>query len=65
MTIEKGSFDINHPEYYNNREVSWLDFNYRVLQEACDSQNPLIEQLKFIAIASSNLDEFLWFVLQV
>ena len=58
MTIEKGSFDINHPEYYNNREVSWLDFNYRVLQEACDSQNPLIEQLKFIAIASSNLDEF-------
>ncbi|AKS66762.1 RNA degradosome polyphosphate kinase [Staphylococcus coagulans] len=58
MTIEKGSFDINHPEYYNNREVSWLDFNYRVLQEACDHQNPLIEQLKFIAIASSNLDEF-------
>ncbi|UWF57914.1 RNA degradosome polyphosphate kinase [Staphylococcus hyicus] len=50
--------DINHPSYYNNREVSWLDFNYRVLQEACDPSNPLLEQLNFIAIGSSNLDEF-------
>ncbi|WP_375803913.1 RNA degradosome polyphosphate kinase [Staphylococcus pseudintermedius] len=58
MTIEKGSLDLNHPDYYNNREVSWLDFNYRVLQEACDDQNPLLEQLKFIAIGSANLDEF-------
>ncbi|EGQ4267913.1 RNA degradosome polyphosphate kinase [Staphylococcus pseudintermedius] len=58
VTIEKGSLDLNHPDYYNNREVSWLDFNYRVLQEACDDQNPLLEQLKFIAIGSANLDEF-------
>ena len=58
VTIEKGSLDLNHPDYYNNREVSWLDFNYRVLQEACDDKNPLLEQLKFIAIGSANLDEF-------
>lgn len=55
---DKSHFDINHPDYYNNREVSWLDFNYRVLQEACDPKNPLLEQLNFIAIGSSNLDEF-------
>ena len=58
MTNTNNHLDINHPSYYNNREVSWLDFNYRVLQESCDSSNPLLEQLNFIAIASSNLDEF-------
>ena len=58
MTNTNNQLDINHPSYYNNREVSWLDFNYRVLQESCDSSNPLLEQLNFIAIGSSNLDEF-------
>lgn len=58
MTNTNNHLDINHPSYYNNREVSWLDFNYRVLQESCDSSNPLLEQLNFIAIGSSNLDEF-------
>ncbi|PNZ36798.1 RNA degradosome polyphosphate kinase [Staphylococcus lutrae] len=58
VSIDKASMDLNQPEHYNNREVSWLDFNYRVLQEACDEQNPLLEQLKFLAIGSSNLDEF-------
>ncbi|WP_154098236.1 RNA degradosome polyphosphate kinase [Metasolibacillus sp. FSL K6-0083] len=50
--------EISKPEYYNNRELSWLAFNERVLEEAEDITNPLLERLKFLAIFSSNLDEF-------
>ncbi|MFQ9505961.1 MAG: hypothetical protein ACLRZ2_04575 [Veillonella sp.] len=46
------------PKYYFNRELSWLKFNQRVVLEAMDTSNPLMERLRFIAIASSNLDEF-------
>lgn len=49
---------FNRPEYFVNRELSWLKFNLRVLQEAEDKKKPLLERLKFIAITSSNLDEF-------
>ena len=50
--------DLNDPSLYLNRELTWLAFNRRVLAEAEDPRNPLLERLKFLAIVSSNLDEF-------
>ena len=50
--------DFEKPEYYTNRELSWLDFNGRVLYEARDKSIPFLERLKFLSITSSNLDEF-------
>ncbi|MBD2198115.1 MULTISPECIES: polyphosphate kinase 1 [Calothrix] len=50
--------NLNSADYYFNRELSWLEFNRRVLHEALDIRNPLLERLKFTAIFSSNLDEF-------
>jgi len=51
-------FDLNTPVFYLNRELTWLDFNQRVLHEAEDERTPLLERVKFLAIVSSNLDEF-------
>ena len=50
--------DLNSPEYFLNRELTWLEFNRRVMHEAEDKRNPLLERLKFISIVSANLDEF-------
>ena len=52
------AIDYTKPEYYTNRELSWLDFNMRILGEARDKANPLFERLKFLSITASNLDEF-------
>jgi polyphosphate kinase len=50
--------ELRNPDLYLNRELSWLAFNERVLDQACDSSWPLLERLKFLAIFGSNLDEF-------
>lgn len=51
-------FDLDDPSLYINRELSWLEFNQRVLVEALDPRNALLERVKFLAITASNLDEF-------
>lgn len=50
--------DLNDPSLYLNRELTWLAFNRRVLNEAEVEKNPLLERVKFLAIVSRNLDEF-------
>ena len=52
------AFDLNDPALYLNRELTWLEFNRRVLHEAEDERTPLLERIKFSAIVSANLDEF-------
>lgn len=52
------TLDYYNPEYYTNRELSWVAFNDRVLEEAKDKTIPLFERIKFLSITASNLDEF-------
>ena len=56
--LAKPDIDLRNPAYYLNREISWLRFNQRVLHEAFDERTLLLERLKFMAIYSSNLDEY-------
>jgi polyphosphate kinase len=55
----EGDFDLTGPEYFLNRELTWLNFNFRVLHEAEDERTPLLERVKFLAIVGSNIDEFI------
>ena len=50
--------DLDDPQWYLNRELSQLEFFHRVLEEANDTSNPLLERVKFLSIVGSNLDEF-------
>ncbi|MEE9189080.1 MAG: polyphosphate kinase 1, partial [Anaerolineales bacterium] len=56
--IEKAQVDLNDPDLFLNRELSLLDFQARVLEEALDEDNPLLERAKFMAFVGNNLDEF-------
>ena len=58
-TSRGSSSELERPDLYINRELSWVDFNWRVFEEARDPRHPLLERVKFVSIFDTNLDEFI------
>ena len=50
--------DVTNPDFYLNREINWIDFDKKVLEQASDTSVPLLERVKFLSIFFNNLDEF-------
>src|SRR5437764_1521916 len=58
VIADTSATELDRPDLYLNRELSWIEFNRRVFQEAQNNRHPLLERVKFIAIFETNLDEF-------
>src|SRR6266700_4927818 len=58
-TVAHSAKEFDQPDLYINRELSWIEFNRRVFQEAKDNRHPLLERVKFVSIFETNLDEFI------
>ena len=58
QTAASSLIDLERPDLYINRELSWIEFNSRVFEETRDNRHPLLERVKFLAIFDTNLDEF-------